>query len=30
MFEKFENVIEVKKNGNRWVCSKEKLDAIVF
>ena len=26
----FEHVIEVKKNGSRWVCSKEKVDARDF
>ena len=29
-FREFEWLIEMKKNGNRWVCSKEKLDAVDF
>ena len=29
-FREFEWLIEIKKNGNKWVCSKEKLDAVDF
>ena len=29
-FREFEWLIEIKKNGNKWICSKEKLDAVDF
>ena len=29
-FREFEWLVEMKKNGNRWVCIKEKLDAVDF
>ena len=29
-FREFEWLIEIKKNGNKWVCSKETLDAVDF
>ena len=29
-FREFEWLIEIQKNGNKWICSKEKLDAVDF